>query len=122
LPEKCDAYDHEVQAFFCAVHLHNHCCLGKAVNNTDFKCVFVALVIQHAKHMHLIMLSSVACLCTLSHTWPDFKGGGGGWCFFFFFVLCFVLPFTSFVVFFWGGGGGMCVFIFSKFCLKHLSL
>ena len=40
----------------------NHCCRGKAVCNssTYSECVSVALVIQHAKRMRRIMLSSVA--------------------------------------------------------------
>jgi hypothetical protein len=41
-------------------------------------CVSVALVIQHAKCMRLIILSSVACrtvtyVYTLSHKWHDFR-------------------------------------------------
>ena len=39
----------------------NHCCRGKAINITYSKCVFVALVIQHAKGMRGIVLSSGAC-------------------------------------------------------------
>jgi hypothetical protein len=38
----------------------NHCCRGQAVSITYSECVFVALVIQHAKRMPLIILSSVA--------------------------------------------------------------
>ena len=50
----------------------NHCCCGKATSITYSECVFVALVIQHAERMRLIILSSVACLAlpyfsTLSH-------------------------------------------------------
>ena len=37
--------------------LCNHCCRGKVA-----KCVFVALGIQHAKCMRVIILSSAACL------------------------------------------------------------
>jgi hypothetical protein len=51
----------------------NHCCRRKTISITYSECVFVvALVIQHAMRMRLI-LSSVACLAvpyfsTLSHT------------------------------------------------------
>ena len=43
---------------------------------TYFKCVFVALVIQHTKRIHHIVI--VACpaqqyFSTLSHTWHDFR-------------------------------------------------
>ena len=40
----------------------NHCCRGKAISITYSECVSVALVIQHAKRMRRIILSSVACL------------------------------------------------------------
>ena len=30
-------------------HLHNHCCSGRAISIKYSKCVFVALVTQHAK-------------------------------------------------------------------------
>ena len=42
--------------------MSNHCCGGKAASITYSECVLVALVIQHAKRMCLISLSSVACL------------------------------------------------------------
>ena len=42
-------------------HLNNHCYRGKAVSITYSECVSVALVIQHVKHVHHIVLSSVAC-------------------------------------------------------------
>jgi hypothetical protein len=46
--------------------------------NTYSKCVSVALVIQHAKHMHRIVVSPVACLdlpyfCTLPHKRHKFR-------------------------------------------------
>jgi hypothetical protein len=50
----------------------NHCCLGKAIRVTHYRCVFVAYIIQDAKRMHRIVLSSVAspavhCFHTVSH-------------------------------------------------------
>jgi hypothetical protein len=50
----------------------NHCYRGKAITIAYSDCLSVALVIQHAKRMRRIMLSSVACLdlpyfSTLSH-------------------------------------------------------
>jgi hypothetical protein len=40
----------------------NHYCRGKAISITYSECVSVALIIQHAKRMRHIILSSVACL------------------------------------------------------------
>ena len=61
------------------VRSRNHCCRGKAISITYSKCVTVSLVIQHAKRMRSIMLSSVACLAlkyfpTLTHKRHDFRG------------------------------------------------
>jgi len=41
------------------MYSRNHCCRGKAVSIKLF-CVSVALDMQHAKHLRLIKLSSVA--------------------------------------------------------------
>jgi hypothetical protein len=57
---------------------HNHCCCRKSITITSCECAFVVLVIQHAKRMRRIILSSVACLAlpysfTLSHKRRDFQ-------------------------------------------------
>ena len=54
------------------------CKTNLAVSITYSKCVSVALVTQHAKQMHLMVLLSVACLAlphfsTLSHEQQDFS-------------------------------------------------
>ena len=43
-------------------HSRIHCCRGKAINITYNQCMFVALIIQHAELMRLIILATVACL------------------------------------------------------------
>jgi hypothetical protein len=40
----------------------NHCCLGKAISIKYSECMSVALVIQDAKRMRHIILSSATCL------------------------------------------------------------
>ena len=44
------------------VRSRNHFCCEKAVSITYYECVSVVLVMQHAKRMRRIILSSVACL------------------------------------------------------------
>ena len=56
----------------------NHCCHGEAITVTYSECVSVALIIQHAKRMPHITVSSVACLALQyfhksSHTDRDFR-------------------------------------------------
>ena len=57
-------------------------CRGKAISITYSVAVFVALVIQHAKRMRRIELSSVAFPgvrhFSTSHKRHDFRGEGGG--------------------------------------------
>jgi hypothetical protein len=42
-------------------HSRNHCCVGKLTGIGCSECVYVALVLQHATSMRLIILSFVAC-------------------------------------------------------------
>jgi hypothetical protein len=64
-------YEHNIQA-----HLRNNRCHRKAIGFTYSTCVSVALIIQHAIHMHRIM-SLVACLAIpyfpTSHKQYDFQ-------------------------------------------------
>ena len=41
--------------------MHNHCCREEAVIITYYKCVSVALVINHAKRMRRFILSTASC-------------------------------------------------------------
>ena len=66
--------------------LRNHSCHGKATSITYSECVFVALVIQHEKCMHCIILSSVACtalpcffhIISYAARFSGVRGWGGG--------------------------------------------
>jgi hypothetical protein len=56
----------------------NCCYLCKAVSITHSECVFLDLIVQHAKRMYHVMLSSVAGptvphFSTLFHKWHDFR-------------------------------------------------
>ena len=58
-------------------HSCNHCCRGKEISITYSMFVSVASVIQHAKHMCLIILSYEACqpvpyFSKLSHKWHNY--------------------------------------------------
>jgi hypothetical protein len=48
--------------------LCNHCCNGKSLSILHSDCVFVVLVIQHAKRMHHILQS----LAYLAHIFPHY--------------------------------------------------
>jgi hypothetical protein len=56
----------------------NHCCRGKSISIAYSECVFVAVVIQHAKRMFRIILSlaflAVPYFFTLSNKRHDGKG------------------------------------------------
>jgi hypothetical protein len=67
-------YQRNIEARSCS-----HLCRGEAISITHSKYVFVAVVIQRAKRVRRIVLSSVASLAqlnfaTLSHKEHDFRG------------------------------------------------
>jgi len=50
------------------VSSYNHSCSGKAINITYCKCVFVALVIQHAMRMRHIVICVLSGSTIFFHT------------------------------------------------------
>ena len=66
-------YNTNTQARLC-----NYFCSGKTISNAYYVCAFVALVIQQAKLMRHIILSSASCRSlsnfpTLPHKFYDLK-------------------------------------------------
>ena len=49
------------------VRSFNHCCSGKAIRITRGGCVFVALGIQRAVHLHHIVICGVSGLTIFFH-------------------------------------------------------
>jgi hypothetical protein len=47
-----------------------HCCCGKVISIADFECASIALFIQHAVRMRLMILSSVAFPAIGYHIFP----------------------------------------------------
>jgi len=55
-------HKHNIEACSC-----NHCCHGKATNITYSECVSIALVTQHAMHMHHIVICDLSGSTTFFH-------------------------------------------------------
>jgi len=49
------------------VRSFNRCCSGKAISITYSECVFLALGIQHAMHMHHIVICGLSGYATFFH-------------------------------------------------------
>jgi hypothetical protein len=56
-------------------HSCNHSLSGKVLSAIYSECVFVDLGLQHTRRVCCVILLSVTCLSTLSHTPHDFRGG-----------------------------------------------
>jgi len=54
----------------------NHCCRGKAISIANSECVSVALLIQHANHMHHLFVCSLSLpyFVRLPYKGRDFRG------------------------------------------------
>jgi len=68
-------FKHNVEVRLC-----NHCCSGKAIIITYYECAFVALGIQHAMHMHHIVICGLNDYTIFPHCLINSKffffGGG----------------------------------------------
>ena len=61
-------YERNFEALSC-----NHCCSGREISTTCSVCVSVVLTIQHAKRVHRVVLSSMACTALHNFTSLSYK-------------------------------------------------
>jgi hypothetical protein len=60
------------------VHLCNHCCSGKAINITYYECAFLAFSMQHAMHVHHIVICGLNDYTIFPHYLINSRTFGGG--------------------------------------------